>query len=433
MDFLLFFVIPYYFVLFNPTKANIMTSSSIHVVIAKPTKQCNADCSYCSAVTADNTRWTLESFKRYFDALRNSLAPNCDWIWHGGEPMLMGPEFFIQAKEYTDSLGFTEIRYAMQSNLLLYKKKLWLDCFKYVFQYRVSTSYDPSESMRTIQGNSEKYNHRFFNVLKSLHEDHIHPLAIGVYTNETAQAGIDWYHTVKNMGDASIPLRYNYCYPAGRFMGTNEAITPDNYTKLLMTLLDHWLKDAPNFTITPLDVMLLKTVGKDGSRCPWTKECGGHFLSLEPGGEVFNCSEFADLNDSSYSFGNLNTNTLPDIFNSIASRQIRQRRIKLPMDCTTCPQFKECEGGCARDAVLFDKGITGKFHYCSTWKTVFARLKEAVLSGEADAVLTFMGLSPHECKEYVAFQKTQTQDAGWHHHIPQYSSKKIFPIQVTSL
>ena len=48
------------------------------------------------------------------------------WIWHGGEPMLMGTEFYLKTYEYAREqmrIHKKLINFSMQSNILGYNKK----------------------------------------------------------------------------------------------------------------------------------------------------------------------------------------------------------------------------------------------------------------------------------------------------------------------
>ena len=70
---------------------------TISTVIIKPTKGCNADCTYCCAPPDGAPKWDIETFKKVFDAMEPRLNPSAILIWHGGEPMLLGPKFFSEA------------------------------------------------------------------------------------------------------------------------------------------------------------------------------------------------------------------------------------------------------------------------------------------------------------------------------------------------
>src|SRR5690606_23572734 len=156
-------------------------------------------------------------------------------------------------------------------------------------------------------------------------------------------------------------------YPAGRNAGAGQAISPETYGRMLIELYDRWIRELPYFLITPLDQMFKLSTGiEPEGQCPWTRRCGGRFVSIEPNGDLYNCGEFADLSDSRYRFGNVFQGTtqtthvvnfhrrLPDsefaaaALSSPGARAMKRRVATLPFDCTTCRHFNECEGGCMR-------------------------------------------------------------------------------------
>lgn len=388
-------------------------AESIYVVIAKPTRVCNADCSYCSSPPLEERgingepEWTIEKFKEYFDKIYPYLAHGAIWIWHGGEPMLMGHKFYEQAHAYAKEkmkIFGRSIYFSMQSNLLGYNKK-WYPIFADIFGGSLSTSFDPDESQRTIKGNTKTYGKVFRRVLNEMLDDGFRPMVIGVYTEQTAHLMHEMYDWSKSMGNKAFPLRFNYCHPTGRIESGGEVIKPETYGKKLIELYDRWIKDIPDFTITPLDQMFKKVIGIDGEgHCPWTRRCGGKFIEIEPNGDVYNCADFADLGKK-YCFGNLNTEmSLADMLNTKPALQIRRRATLLPSSCQNCEHFDDCEGGCMRDSTLYAHGLYGKFHYCASWKMVFARIKESILLGQADGIIEKYGYDPSIVKEQVKWK-----------------------------
>ncbi|MEO0393927.1 MAG: radical SAM protein [Pseudomonadota bacterium] len=369
----------------------------ISTVITKPTKVCNAACTYCSAPPDGVPKWSIDDFKRYFDRLAPYLSEQAYLIWHGGEPMLMGPDFYEEAWVYARDLK-PEINFSIQTNLLSYNSKRWYDVFRDIFKGSISTSFDPDETNRIYKGSAPLYTRLFYKRLEEVLDDGFYPKVISTYTEETAHLADGAYTRNMTYGDKAPDMRFNYRYPAGRDSGNGEMISPKDYGEMLLKLYDRWIVDLPVFTITPLDEMLKKVIALEVSRCPWTRSCGGHFLGLEPNGDTYNCSEFADLGDPEFKFGNLNEQTVPELMKSRAAAMIRRRRVNLPMDCTTCRHFSECEGGCMRDAVLYNHGLGGKFHYCQSWKMVFDRIKETVRNGEADDAVRKYGLDPDEVR-----------------------------------
>ena len=383
--------------------------STVYAVIAKPTRVCNANCSYCSSPPLEEMgddwepEWKIEDFKHYFNKVYPHMVEGAFWIWHGGEPMLMGPKFYRECFEYASNIMKKNnkwIHFSIQSNMLGYNEK-WREIFGDVFGGSLSTSFDPDEKERKIKSSSENYSRIFFQSLNNILEDGFRPMVISVFSEETAHLMHKMYDLSLSYEEKAFPIRLNYCHPSGRFENEGEVISPTTYGKYLIEIYNRWIHDDPNFTVTPLDIMFKKTIGLDGEgHCPWTKKCGGRFIEIEPNGDIYNCSEFADIGKK-YCFGNLKEQELDILLQSTQAIKIKRRAVQLPVSCMNCEHFDDCEGGCARDALLFQNGMYGKFHYCISWKMVFSRIKESILLGEADNLIKRYGQDPRKIKNEI--------------------------------
>ena len=375
--------------------------SHLYTIIVKPTKACNADCGYCSAPPEDKDKWTVDDFKKVFDKLSPYLAERAFFIWHGGEPMLMGPEFYRECADYAWKTK-PEIRFSMQSNMLLYTKDKWYDVFNDIFKGSVSSSLDPDWKSRTISGNPEAYKKVFYNKLDRVLEDGFKPLFIGTYNDDNLSYAMEGYEhalAYEKEHGYGYDLRFNYCYPAGREAGELfQPMSPKAYGDMLVDVYNRWITDVPDFVIVPQIQMMQKILHIESHRCPWLKDCGGRFMEIEPNGDVFNCADFADTRDMRYSFGNIHTNTMDELLSSAASRQIRRRRFEYPDSCGTCEHFQDCQGGCARDSLIYGRGIDGKFFYCESWYMIFSRIKESIRTGEAEAAMKKLGFTIKEAQ-----------------------------------
>lgn len=394
-------------------------------MIVKPTRECNADCSYCSSPPDGSSAWDLESFKTIINNLKDNLSDDVNIIWHGGEPMLMGPEFYIETYKYAKSV-IPNVKFSIQTNLLLYKSSRWKNIFKNIFEGNISTSFEPDNHNRTIKGNADKYTKRFYNVIEEVVNDGFSPLVISTFSKETAHYAKEMYDFAKKFdypeSKSGIHLRVNYVTQTGRY--SEDGISPKDYGELLCDLYDQWIKEVPRFDIIPLSEMFERVIGnKTINKCPWTSKCGGHFLAVEPNGDMYNCSEFADIGDKAFAYGNVFSKTLygskkealvgfsrpPDekrgygvqIMETAAARAHVRREHNLPLECRTCEHFNECEGGCHRDAVLLDKGINGKYFYCHSWKLVFGRIKDSVRTGEANDLLKAFGSNQEKAIKFM--------------------------------
>lgn len=411
----------------------------IGVVIAKPTKLCNADCSYCSSPPDGSAAWSDKQLTTIFTALKGNMERNATFLWHGGEPMLMGPDFYVKAHEIAQRI-IPGIRFSIQSNLLLYKSSRWKAIFRDIFHSSCSTSYEPDEKQRTIKGDPVKYSAVFFKKLNEVMEDGFSPLVIGTFTEETAPLMHLMYDKTLARGEKAYSIRLNYCSPVGREAMSGLLIEPETYGKRLIEVYDRWIKDVPIFDITPLNQMMGKVIGTEGDRCPWTRNCGGSFLGIMPNGDTYNCGDFSDVSEE-WKYGNIfdgtysphksvvnlyRKTTTDDIvvkmLASSAATTIKRRAVLQPADCKSCRHFDECQGGCARDVVLYEQGIGGKFMYCRSWKMVFDRIKSSILSKEADALLIDRGIDPDMVRQRITSQSEPIDLQRWDAQYAQYLS-----------
>lgn len=374
---------------------------TISTVIIKPTKACNADCSYCCAPPDGAPKWDIDAFRSVFDALAPKLHPTATFIWHGGEPMLLGPAFYEQAWEYARS-RMPLVRFSLQSNLLSYSAR-WRPVFENIFKGSISTSWDPDETARTYKGNAELYAKLFASRIDRVLNDGWQPKIISTFDEETMPMAHKVYDLAMERARNGLihDIRLNYRYPAGRVAETGPAILPRTYGQTLIEIYDRWIKDEPDFLVTPLDQMLMAVAGGELARCPWTSNCTGKIVAIEPNFDVHNCGEFADLDDGAFAFGNLIEDGIEACLSSANARKLAARRIKHPESCKSCVHFEECEGGCMRDSALFERGLYGKFYYCESWQMVFSRIKETIVDRSAAGALQRLGFDPEVIRSSV--------------------------------
>ena len=68
-----------------------------------------------------------------------------------------------------------------------------------------------------------------------------------------------------------------------------------------------------------------------------------------------------------------------------------------------------------RDSILFGNGLYGKFFYCESWQEIFSRVKQSILSGEADNALIKFGHDPDRMKAVVEKRLVDGISAGKTH------------------
>lgn len=116
-------------------------------VIVKPvSNSCNLACSYCyaGACSPDSAAvMSVEFAKELVDSvLRTASGNRVEFIWHGGEPLLRGVEFYDQVFAYQKQAGCgrMDVVNAIQTNMTLLNQE-WVDFLK-AHDIPLSTSID---------------------------------------------------------------------------------------------------------------------------------------------------------------------------------------------------------------------------------------------------------------------------------------------------
>lgn len=367
-------------------------------VIARPTLNCNATCDYCNAAICSKRKWTIDEFKQIIDQLCLSdtyKMRKISWIWHGGEPMLLKPAFYLEAYNYVRQQGY-DVVFSMQSNLLLYSKQ-WHEVIETVLGGVIGTSYDYGKT-RNISGNSEVYHKVFMRRLAQLYDDGFLTGIVTVLTNDNIDQAFDLYELSRAYSayyGYGFDIKYNYVYEEGRAKDTGiQTLDKSRYKAFLLTLIDKVHEDQPDFNINPIHHFISNIQHNGLAGCPFKSNCASGMLAIDEDGHVYTCSSFANTQDRTYQYGNVfnrriyldneracdlklssSDNFFDQLLRSQAYQAMNKRKLRLNSDCISCPHLNECQGGCGYQSVLEQDSLYAKPNYCDVWYAVIEKLK----------------------------------------------------------
>jgi uncharacterized protein len=119
-------------------------------LVLQATSFCNIDCTYCyvpyrnsnKVMSTEVLSWAL---RRTFGS--GFLRPQIDVLWHAGEPLIVGRDFFRHATELIHDLNATstKVRQCIQTNATLVDEQ-WCELFKSQI-YDVAVSLDGPEAV----------------------------------------------------------------------------------------------------------------------------------------------------------------------------------------------------------------------------------------------------------------------------------------------
>lgn len=348
-------------------------------VVVKPTRRCNGECVYCSShkqhESPDMTGEVLDNmFNKVFAYARIAGVDRISFLWHGGEPLLMGKAFFEEAFKRCQAQKDFQIRHMLQSNLLAMDTR-WVALFR-KFHVNISSSVDPVDGNRLYRNGKMQYPDWFDKFVMAVSNG----LKVGVVFTVTAShlsmAG-NLYAFFKNLQSLSpkpVGVKLNPIYPSGKAAddGFTLNITPKQFGEFLVKMWQHWNADRQPFPISPFHEWRSR---HNNLSCEFSGRCHESFLSVDGEGFVYQCGRFLDKGGS---LGNLLEDNLEQIVqNPKRMRLYRREEHLVSGSCAGCKIWRYCRGGCPYFAELYYADPLKASPMCEAQKIFFQKTRFA--------------------------------------------------------
>lgn len=345
-------------------------------LLVKPASaDCNLDCSYCfykdkTALYPDTPRhrmWneTLEAMiRRFFEAEQPEYA----FAWQGGEPTLMGQEFFERAVELQARYApaGSRVTNGLQTNGTLIDDAFAAFLAKNEFLVGISIDgpaavHDRYRVTRDGRGSHD-------GVLRGLealrrHGVDFNVLALVTQANVADPSGL--YTYLKEIG-----ARYHQYIPCVEFEPDGEpapySIGGREWGRFLTGLFDAWAQsDTETVSIRLFDSVLQKLLTGRANVCHMGKDCR-HYFVVEHSGDVYPCDFYVEAERR---LGNVHTDRFTELWRSPAYRRFGREKKNWGATCDACPYLQLCAGDCP-------KMRTGDASHpsvlCEGWKQFYA-------------------------------------------------------------
>ncbi len=363
--------------------------SSLFHVMAKPTgAACNLDCSYCFFLKKDTLypgsrfRMSDEVMEQY---VRQTIAaqrgPEVTIAWQGGEPTLMGLDFYRRAmaveKKYAKP-GQT-IENTFQTNGILLDDE-WCE-FLCENRFLVGISLDGPRSLHDAYRRDKGGQPTFDRVVRAVRRMQEHQVEFNVLCTVNAvncRQPLDVYRFFRD----ELGARYLQFIPIvekeeGREAGdegvkiTDRSVSPEQYGRFLIEIFDEWVRRDVGSTFVPFfDAVLASYFYGRSSLCVLRPVCGDA-LALEHNGDLYSCDHFVEPN---HRLGNILETPLTELAWSEKQRAFGQAKsTALPRACRECNWLFTCYGECPKNRVLkTPDGEPGLNWLCAGLKAFFA-------------------------------------------------------------
>jgi uncharacterized protein len=359
-------------------------------VLGKPSgATCNLDCTYCFFLSKEklypNSRFrmsdeTLETYIRQL--IESQHAPEVTIAWQGGEPTLMGLDFFKRAMDYVKKYmrpGIT-VQHTMQTNGVLLNDD-WCEFFC-EHNFLIGLSLDGPQTMhdtyRVDKGGAPTFHkvmraarllqaHQVeFNILTTVNAANAaHPLEVYRFLRDEVGTQFMQFIPIVERIDAQGEIGFQ----EGNQV-SERSVTAEQWGTFLITIFDEWVRhDVGTVFVQMFDAALASWYGAPPALCIFSETCG-NALALEHNGDLYSCDHFVE---PKYLLGNIKSKHMIEL---VASDQQRQfglhKRDSLPRYCRECDVRFACHGECPKNRFIeTPNGEPGLNYLCAGYKAFF--------------------------------------------------------------
>ncbi len=349
-------------------------------VLIKPASgNCNMKCDYCFYCDEQNKRH-IPSFGFMSDStLKNLMRKillhsegSCSIAFQGGEPTLVGIDFFRKAIEYEKYFNRNHIivEYALQTNGLNINEE-WCRFFK-ENHFLIGLSVDGTKDIHDKYRHTKSGNMTYEQIIKTsgmLDEYSVDYNVLTVVHKGVAENIVKIYDFYKKKG-------WNYqqyiaCLdPLYEQPGKYEySLLPVEYGKFLTKLFNLWFHDLEMNKqpfIRQFENYLSILLGRGAEACDQRGTCGIQYV-VEADGSVYPC-DFYMLDE--YKLGNVNDTIISVMNEKRKNLGFLNESLKITSECRQCEFYAICRCGCQRTRLKGNDEMY-KNYLCEGYKEFF--------------------------------------------------------------
>ena len=378
----------------------------IHVVAKPIGPVCNIQCDYCFYLEKQALFRAGEQYRMPDKVLGAFIAkyvasqptPVVEFVWQGGEPTLLGIDFFRRVvelqKPFTKDKRITN---SLQTNGTLLTDE-WCRFLKR-HDFMVGLSLDGPEDIHNRYRKDRKGRGTFDRAMLGLRLLQQHKITYNVLAcvgRETAVRPLDVYRFLREAGAEFVQFTpvverravseaenhgLGLAPPAaldrigGQGPVTPWTVEPEAYGDFLIAVFEEWVRnDVGKMFIMNFEWALNAWIGNPSPVCVHANQCG-RSLVIEHNGDVYACDHCVY---PGYRLGNILSDDLPVMVRkSVESGFGVSKETALPGQCRDCEVLAACRGGCPKHRFASTCQDEPGLHYlCEGYRKFFRHIRK---------------------------------------------------------
>jgi uncharacterized protein len=349
-------------------------------LLIKPSgSDCNVDCAYCfykcraPQVGTGRQRMSDEVLERLVRDYMGLRFPLAGFAWQGGEPTLMGLDFYKRAVELQTKYGVTgqEVGNSLQTNAILLNDAEWCQ-FLHESKFLVGVSIDGPKELhdhyRLDLGGHGTWD-RVMRAIECCKEHKVEFNTLTLANHLTADHADEVFDFLIELGVRY--LQFIPCVEADPQTGAiaEFSVSPKQYGDFLCRVFDRWTAFGPQkLSIRDFDSILSYCLNGHHTLCTFDRLCS-QYIVVEHTGDAFPCDFFVD---PAWRLGNILETPIEQLAACERKKAFARRKQAIANKCLACRHLALCRGGCTKDRIPLGGGSQNRESYfCESYRRFF--------------------------------------------------------------
>jgi uncharacterized protein len=363
--------------------------NSFQVFVKPAGAACNLACDYCYYLDRGPEAGVDAPGRMPHDLLESYIHQHITacpddivrFSWHGGEPTVLGVDYFRQIAEIERRFAPPGrlIANGIQTNGTLLDEE-W-GRFLAATGFSVGLSLDGPREIHDLRRRARDGRPSFDAALRGwevLRRHGVPADILCVVGAHNAGRPAEVYRFFREIGVSFVtflPLVEPPAAPQGA-AGTGS-VSPTAWGDFLCTVFDEWVAhDIGRLKVQIIEEAARTAFGQEHSLCLFRPVCGAVPV-LERSGDLFSCDHYVD---AAHLLGNIAETDLSSLIESPVQLAFgRAKYDTLPRVCRACGVLDMCHGECPRNRfALTPEGEPGLNYLCAGYRTFFNRVRPFV-------------------------------------------------------
>lgn len=347
-------------------------------LLIKPTSaDCNLECTYCFYLDRAELypcqtehRMTHEVLEQMIKTYMSTNQPVYSFGWQGGEPTLMGLDFFKKVVELQEKYGQGKrVSNSVQTNGTLITEEMAAFFKKNNFLLGVSLDgiEEVHDTYRKNRGQKGTH-HQVLNGIEKLKNQQVDFNILTLVSASNVKRGSEVYNYLTR----ELGFGFQQYIPCVEFDDSGNhlpfSITGKEWGQFLIDIFNEWKKeDIYKVSIRNFDAILNRMMTGELNMCTMGGNCCQYFV-VEHNGDIYPCDFFVTAD---HKLGNVHDDSWRDMQESEFYNDFGQQKNRWNKNCKRCDYLHYCSGDCIKHRTYQGNKPTNISWLCEGWKMFY--------------------------------------------------------------